>query len=81
MNIVFILVMVLELIVSVALVAVILMQSKNASGITGSITGMGASQSYWDKNKGRSLEGQLEKYTRICAAIFMILAFVINFIK
>ena len=59
---------VLEIIISVALIVVILMQSKNASGLSGALGGMGQSNTYWDKNKGRSLEGKLTKYTKIFAA-------------
>ena len=62
---------VLEIIISVALIVVILMQSKNASGLSGALGGMGQSNTYWDKNKGRSLEGKLTKYTKIFAAYLL----------
>jgi preprotein translocase subunit SecG len=42
---------------------------------------MAQSQTYWDKNKGRSLEGTLEKYTKIGIAIFFIVTAVTWFIK
>ncbi len=69
-----------EILVSVALIVVILMQSKNASGLTGALGGMGQSNTYWDKNKGRSLEGKLAKYTKILAALFIIIALAISFV-
>ena len=69
-----------EIIISVALIVVILMQSKNASGLTGALGGMGQSNTYWDKNKGRSLEGKLTKYTKILATLFIIFALVISFL-
>ncbi len=59
----------------------ILLQKKRATGLSGSLSGMGSSQTYWDKNKGRSLEGTLEKYTKICGAAFMILCLALNVIK
>ena len=59
-----------EIIISVALIVVILMQSKNASGLSGALGGMGQSNTYWDKNKGRSLEGKLTKYTKIIYCSF-----------
>ena len=58
----------------------ILMQEKRSAGLTGNVGGMGAQQTYWDKNKGRSREGQLEKYTKICAAAFMLIALALNIV-
>ncbi len=69
-----------EIIISVALIVVILMQSKNASGLSGALGGMGQSNTYWDKNKGRSLEGKLTKYTKIFATLFIVLSLVISFL-
>ena len=45
---------ILYIIVSVALVILVLMQEGKAQGL-GSISG--AAESYWGKNKGRSMEG------------------------
>ncbi|MBR1737373.1 MAG: preprotein translocase subunit SecG [Firmicutes bacterium] len=69
------------LILCVALVAVVLMQSKNASGFSSAIGGMGESKSYWDKNKGRSIEGKLALYTRVLAVLYFIVAFVLCIIE
>ena len=63
---------VLEIIISVALIVVILMQSKNASGLSGALGGMGQSNTYWDK--------KLTKYTKIFAALFIVLSLVISFL-
>ena len=40
----------------------------------------GSGDTYWSKNKGSSMEGALERYTKIGGALFMILALVINLI-
>ena len=64
----------------IVLIGIILMQSKNASGLTGAISGMGGGNTYWDKNKGRSLEGQLGKYTKIIAGVLFVLILFIKFI-
>ena len=54
------------------LVAAILLQKKRTAGL-GSIAGMGnSSDTYWDKNKKRSKEGRLEKWTKIGGAILFI---------
>lgn len=79
MSIPFIIIAAIILVLCIALVGVILMQSKNASGL-GAITGMSSgAQTYWDKNKGRSFEGQLAKFTKIIAFILFILILCIKF--
>jgi preprotein translocase subunit SecG len=71
---------VLILAVSLGIIVMILMQNKRSSGLSGSLSGMGASsQTYWDKNKGRSIEGTLERYTKIGGAVLMILCLIMNF--
>lgn len=66
--------------ISGVLVALILAQKKKSSGL-GTMSGMGsAPQTYWDKNKGRSLEGSLHRGTKILGAIFIILSLVLTVI-
>ena len=38
----------------------------------------GVAESYWGKNKGRSMEGNLEKFTKIAAILIFVLALVLN---
>ncbi len=68
--------------VSLILVTIILMQNKR-SGISSTFTGMGGTvqQSFWEKNKSRSREGILEKYTKITGAVFVVLTLVLNIVK
>lgn len=54
-----------------ALMAVILLQKKRSAGM-GSVAGMGNADTYWDKNKGRTLEGTLEKWTKIGGIIILV---------
>ena len=64
------------ILLSIALIVMILMQKKDArlgGGMAGMASG-GDQSSYWNKNKGRSLEGTLEKYSKIAGALFMALA-------
>ena len=58
------------------LTVVILMQEGKQAGLTGAISG--AAESYWGKNKGRSMEGKLEKITKIMVVLFFVLAIVLN---
>lgn len=63
------------IIVCIALVVVVLMQEGKQAGL-GSISG--AAESYWGKNKGRSMEGGLEKATKILAALFILISLALN---
>ena len=66
---------VVYIIVSIALVILVLMQEGKSAGL-GAISG--AAESYWGKNKGRSMEGALVKITRIAAIVFVLLAIALN---
>ena len=59
----------------IALAAIILLQEGKSAGL-GTISG--AADTYWGHNKGRSMAGTLVKVTRIVAALFIILAVVLN---
>lgn len=70
-----ILVSIIYVILGAAISAIILMQEGNTQGL-GSIGGM--ADSYWGKIKGRSMEGNLEKFTKYGAVVFLILALVLD---
>ena len=70
-----ILLTVIYVLLGVALAGVILMQEGNTQGL-GSIGGM--ADSYWGKNKGRSMEGKLQKITIGLCVLFMAVALVLN---
>lgn len=63
------------------LTVVILLQEGKQAGLTGAISG--AAESYWGKNKGRSMEGKLEKATKVCVVLFFVISVILNmgFIK
>lgn len=63
-------------IVSVALIVIVLLQEGKSAGLTGSITG--SSETYWSRNKGRSIEGALAKSTKFLAIAFMLIAVILN---
>lgn len=54
--------LILYIIVCVALTVVVILQEGKQAGLTGAISG--AAESYWGKNKGRSMEGGLVVATR-----------------
>ena len=62
-------------ILCVAMTVIVLMQEGKSSGL-GSLSG--ASESHWSKNKNRTLEGNLDKVTKITAVLIFVLALVLN---
>ena len=54
---------------------IVLMQEGKSAGL-GAISG--AAETYWGKNKGRSMEGKLEKFTKLAAVLIFVLALVLN---
>ena len=63
------------MIVSCIITVVILLQEGKSAGL-GAISG--AADTYWGKNKGRSMEGMLVKLTRLGVILFLVLAAVLN---
>ena len=62
---------VLFIIISLVITVIILMQEGKSQGL-GAISGV--ADTYWGKNKGRSMEGALEKGTRVLAIVFMVIS-------
>lgn len=67
---------IVHIVVSVCLIAVVLLQSGKDAGLSGTIAG-GNSDSFFGKNRGRTLNGILEKLTAILAVLFVVLAVVL----
>jgi len=75
MDILEIILKIVFIIISLVITVVILMQEGKSAGL-GAIAG--AADTYWGKNKGRSMEGMLVKITRVCVVVFILLAIVLN---
>ncbi|GHU76296.1 hypothetical protein FACS1894188_08600 [Clostridia bacterium] len=63
---------VMLIVLSVATIFLILSQKKKTSAM-GGISGMGAQPTYADRNKGRTFEATLERYTKFGAVIIVAL--------
>ena len=63
------------IILSIVITVTILMQEGKSAGL-GAIAG--AADTYWGKNKGRSMEGMLVKITRVLLALFLIISAVLT---
>ena len=75
-NIIHGILLILYIIDCIALTVVVLMQEGKQAGLTGAISG--AAESYWGKNKGRSMEGGLVLATRIMAVLFVVFSLLLN---
>ena len=70
-----IIVTIVFILICIALTVLVLMQEGKASGL-GAISGM--AETYWGKNKGRSMEGTLVKVTKYLAMSFIVIAAILN---
>ena len=68
------------LIAGAILTIVIMMQESKQRGLSATLTGsgMGDEDSYWARNKSRSVEGKLVIWSRILLIIFLGLGLVLN---
>ena len=63
------------IIISIIFTVIILKQEGKSAGL-GAIAG--ASDTYWSKNKSRSMEGILVKVTRVLVALFLLISIILN---
>lgn len=59
---------------SVLMIVLVLMQKSNENGVSGVIMGGSSNDTFFGKNKGRSKEAKLQKYTKYLAIVFFVLA-------
>lgn len=70
-----IVIQVVFILICIALTALVLMQEGKSAGL-GAISG--AAETYWGKNKGRSMEGKLVKFTKYLAIGFIVITIILN---
>ena len=68
-----------DIILALAVVILVMLQSKDDQGASGTITG-GASNNFLDKNKGRTREGKLKRMTVILGIAFAIVTVALNMV-
>lgn len=69
----------LYVIVCIALIVIALMQSKEDAGMSSTITGS-STNNFYDKNKGRTKEGKLKRWTIILGIVFAVLSIILSII-
>ncbi len=67
---------VLQLLTALATVLIVLFQSGKSAGLSGAIGGV--ADTFLAKNKAKSLDAQLAKYTKWVALAFVVLTLLIN---
>ena len=71
------------IVTSIALVAIVLMQEGRSDGLSGAIAG--GAETFFGKNKGRTMEEKLVKITKVLAIAFFVLTLlatlIVMFIK
>lgn len=66
---------ILLILAGIAITALVLLQEGKSQGL-GAISG--AAETYWGKNKGRSMEGRLQKMTTILVVAFFVICVLLN---
>ena len=70
-----IIVSILHIIFSLSIIVIVLLQSGKSAGLSGSIAG--GAETFFGKNKGRTLDALLSKYTAFAAIAFLITSVVL----
>ena len=68
---------VIDVIVALALIIVTMLQHKDDPGLSSTITGA-AADNFLDKNKSRTKEGKLKRWTIILGIAFVIITIALN---
>ena len=66
------------IVISIILIILVLLQESKQQGLSGAIAG--GADTFFGKNKGRTMEAKLEKITKILCTVFIILTLVTTFV-
>jgi preprotein translocase subunit SecG len=69
---------VIDLLICVALVAIVILQSGKTSGLSGAIAG--GSETFLSRNKSKSFDARLARATKWFAGAFMVLTLILDLI-
>ena len=68
-----------DIIICFALIIITTMQTKDSQGASGTITGS-TTNNFYEKNKGRTREGKLKRWTIILGILFAILSIALGIV-
>ena len=66
------------IVICVALIVIVLLQSGRQAGLSGSIAG--GAETFFGKNKAKGMDAKLALITKICAIVFVVLSIVMMFL-
>jgi preprotein translocase subunit SecG len=73
-----VIVTIMHLLFCVSIIVIVLLQSAKTQGLTGIVAG--GAESFFGKNKGRTIDAMLNKYTKIAAIAFLVTSIVLQLI-
>lgn len=79
MNALITVISVLHIIIALFLIVVVLLQSGKTAGLSGSIAG--GAESFFGKNKGRTIDAALSKWTSVVAVLFIVTSVALTLLK
>ena len=66
---------IVHILACIALIAIVLLQSGKSAGLSGSIGG--GAETFFGKNKGRTVDAMLGKWTSVVAILFIVTSLVL----
>ncbi len=69
---------ILHILFAVSIIVIVLLQSGKQAGLSGSIAG--GAETFFGKNKGRTIDAMLSKYTRFAAIAFLVTSIVLQIV-
>ena len=70
---------IVHILIALFLIVVVLLQSGKTAGLSGSIAG--GAESFFGKNKGRTIDGILSKWTKVVAVLFIVTSVALTLLK
>lgn len=74
-----IIVNIIHVIFAVSIIVIVLFQSGKQAGLSGSIAG--GAETFFGKNKGRTIDALLSKYTAVAAILFLVTSIILYRLK
>lgn len=66
---------IIYILIALSIIVIVLLQSAKSSGLSGTIAG--GAETFFGKNKGRTIDAMLSKYTTFAAVSFLVISIVL----
>lgn len=71
---------IIYIVVCLAIIVLTFLQKKEQAGLSGAIVGSSSSENFYEKNKGRTKEGSLKRWTVIMGVAFAVLTIALGIV-